>query len=84
MTQPPGPGGTEPTRSVVTDELVDREACMGSGNCLYWAPEVFDLDEDGVAVVCGDVAGHEEQVRSAAQNCPTRAIRWSGRRSAGD
>ena len=55
--------------------LIDRGACMGSGNCAYWAPGVFDLDEDGVAVVRGDPTGHEEQVRMAAQNCPTRAIR---------
>lgn len=48
---------------------------MGSGNCLYWAPGVFDLDDDGVAVVVGDVGAHEEQVRLAAQNCPTQAIR---------
>src|SRR5438445_278240 len=24
---------------------------MGSGNCSFWAPDVFDLDDDGVAVV---------------------------------
>jgi ferredoxin len=59
-------------------ELIDRDACMGSGNCLYWAPGVFELDDDGVAVVCGDLSAHEDQVRSAAQNCPTRAIRVDG------
>ena len=56
------------------DERIDRGACMGSGNCVYWAPEVFGLDDDGVAIVLGDAAGHEEQVRQAAKNCPTRAI----------
>ncbi len=55
-------------------ELIDRDACMGSGNCVFWAPAVFDLDEDGVAVVRGEVTGHEEEVRVAAQNCPTSAI----------
>lgn len=48
---------------------------MGSGNCLYWAPGVFDLDESGVAVVCGNPAANQENVRRAAMNCPTRAIR---------
>ena len=48
---------------------------MGSGNCLYWAPDVFDLDDAGVAVVSGDLDGNEENVRRAASNCPTRAIR---------
>jgi ferredoxin len=57
------------------DGVIDREACMGSGNCLFWAPGVFDLDDDGVAFVCGDMAGHEEEVRRAAANCPTSAIK---------
>ncbi len=63
---------------VTREELIDRDACMGSGNCLFWAPTVFDLDDDGVAIVRGEVAGHEEEVRVAAANCPTSAIRVDG------
>ena len=33
------------------DITIDRELCMGSGNCSFWAPGVFDLDDDGIAVV---------------------------------
>lgn len=55
--------------------VIDRDACMGSGNCVYWAPSVFDLDEDGIAKVVGPVAGNEEQVQLAMGNCPTSAIR---------
>ena len=55
--------------------VIDREACMGSGNCVYWAPDVFELDEDGIAFVRGDIAGNEEQVLLAMTNCPTTAIR---------
>jgi ferredoxin len=51
---------------------------MGSGNCVFWAPEVFGLDDDGVAIVVGDVAAHEDGVRAAASNCPTSAIRVEG------
>jgi ferredoxin len=65
------PTGTTETRVRV---VVDREACMGSGNCTYWAPAVFDLDDDGIAVVIGSLAGNEESVRSAMENCPTSAI----------
>jgi len=54
---------------------IDREACMGSGNCLYWAPGAFDFDETGVAVVTAGLAGNEEQAQLAVKNCPTRAIR---------
>lgn len=57
---------------------IDRDACMGSGNCVFWAPEVFDLDDEGVAAVRAPIAGHEEEVRSAANNCPTSAIRIGG------
>ncbi len=56
---------------------IDREACMGSGNCSYWAPGIFDLDDDGIAVVVGDPAGHEDRVRQAAEYCPTAAIHLS-------
>jgi ferredoxin len=55
--------------------VVDRDVCMGSGNCAFWAPGVFDLDDDGIAVVVGDPAGREEEVRKAAAFCPTAAIR---------
>lgn len=57
---------------------VDRERCMGSGNCSYWAPGIFEVDDEGIAVVAGDPAGHEDKVRLAAENCPTAAITVTG------
>jgi ferredoxin len=54
--------------------VIDRDACMGSGNCVYWAPAVFDLDDDGIAIVVGDLVGNQEAVRVAMENCPTSAI----------
>ena len=56
------------------DVRVDRERCMGSGNCVYWAPHVFDIDDGGFAVVHGDPEAHAEEVTLAAQGCPTQAI----------
>ena len=56
---------------------IDREVCMGSGNCSFWAPGVFDLDDDGVAVVVDIDAAPEDKVILAAQGCPTQAIRIS-------
>ena len=53
---------------------IDREACMGSGNCSFWAPGVFDLDDDGIAYVVDQAANTEEKVILAAQGCPTHAI----------
>ncbi len=53
---------------------INREACMGSGNCSFWAPGVFDLDDDGVAIVLDPDAAPEEKILLAAQGCPTQAI----------
>ncbi len=53
---------------------INREICMGSGNCSFWAPETFDLDDDGVAIVTSLDGSPEEKVILAAQGCPTQAI----------
>jgi ferredoxin len=54
---------------------VDRDRCVGSGNCEFWAPGVFEVADDDVAAVVGDPASDVDAVQSAADNCPTRAIR---------
>jgi ferredoxin len=59
---------------VALEIAVNRELCMGSGNCSFWAPGVFDLDEDGIAIVLDPEAAPEEKVILAAQGCPTQAI----------
>lgn len=41
----------------VDDELlvrVDQDACTGDGLCVQYAPEVFELDVDGLAYVKRD------------------------------
>ena len=53
---------------------IDRESCMGSGNCSFWAPGVFDLDDDGIAIVLDATAADDEKIVLAAQGCPTQAI----------
>ena len=47
---------------------------MGSGNCIFWAPDTFDLSDDGHAVVTDAAATDEERLRIAAQGCPVGAI----------
>lgn len=53
---------------------INREVCMGSGNCSFWAPAVFDLDDDGIAIVTDPEGDTEDKVILAAQGCPTQAI----------
>ena len=56
------------------DVEIDRDLCMGSGNCLYEAPGAFDLDDDTIAFVVDAAGAPEEKVIAAAQRCPTHAI----------
>ena len=53
---------------------IDWDRCMGSGNCMFWAPDTFDLSEDGHAVVIDATATDEERLLIAAQGCPVGAI----------
>ena len=66
--------GTEQGADVALEIQIDRETCMGSGNCSFWAPGVFELDDDGISTVL-DVDGEsKEKIVLAAQGCPTQAI----------
>jgi ferredoxin len=57
---------------------VDEHKCVGAGQCVMAAPEVFDQrEEDGVVVLLQNHAenGLEPSVRKAAKLCPALAIR---------
>lgn len=53
---------------------IDTGKCMGSGNCSFWAPATFDLNDDGVAVVTDPGGDDEDKIILAGQGCPTQAI----------
>ena len=56
---------------------LDSEACQGHGRCYSLAPDLFDSDDEGYAVlkVTGAVPdGQHEAARLAADNCPEFAI----------
>ena len=59
------------------DIAIDWDRCMGSGNCLFWAPKTFDLSDDGHAVVLDPAATDEDRLRVAAEGCPVGAITLS-------
>lgn len=59
---------------------VERERCLGAGQCMMAAPDFFDLDDDGLVVVLRedvDDAG-ADQVRDAVTLCPARVIQTTG------
>lgn len=53
---------------------VDRDLCMGSGHCSFYAPQTFDLDDVGVALVLDPDGDADDAVEMATRGCPTRAI----------
>ncbi|MCX4791210.1 MULTISPECIES: ferredoxin [unclassified Streptomyces] len=55
---------------------IDRDVCIGAGQCALTAPEVFTQDDDGFSEL---LPGHEEgaddpMVKEAARVCPVQAI----------
>ena len=56
---------------------LDHERCQGHGRCYALAPELFESDDEGYAVLRGDgevAPGLERQARLAVDNCPEYAI----------
>jgi ferredoxin len=55
---------------------VDEDRCQGHARCWSICPEVFELDDEGHAVVVQPEvpAELEAKAREAADNCPELAI----------
>jgi ferredoxin len=55
---------------------VDLSRCQGYGNCVSAAPEVFDLADNGLAVVLDAEPGDErrDEIEQAMKLCPVAAI----------
>ncbi|MBP2477997.1 ferredoxin [Crossiella equi] len=57
---------------------VDEEACVGAGQCVLAAPDVFDQrEEDGVVILLQEEppADLHEATKEAEVLCPALAIR---------
>lgn len=55
----------------------DRDACQGHNRCYLLAPELFDVDDEGYAVllVDGDLDDQQrERAQLTVDNCPEFAI----------
>jgi ferredoxin len=54
---------------------IDRNLCVGFGDCIDAAPEIFEFDEEGVAVFMADAAEAERDALSkACAACPVDAL----------
>jgi len=53
---------------------VDRDSCIGVGNCVAFAPTVFALDEENKAVVLDPSSVDDDTLLQAAESCPENGI----------
>ena len=56
---------------------IDSDKCQGHNRCYALAPELFDVDDYGSALVRDDgvvPVGLEDKARLAIANCPEFAI----------
>ena len=55
---------------------VDPDRCCGYGDCVLAAPDLFDLGDDGIAVLLVDDPGEDlrPDAEEAVASCPVEAI----------
>ncbi|SCW64030.1 ferredoxin [Sphingobium faniae] len=55
---------------------VNRNLCMGAGECVWTAPKVFEMDDEGKAVVVNPDGADDAALKMAMNGCPNFAIRY--------
>jgi ferredoxin len=59
-----------------TEIHIDKDVCIGAGQCALSAPGVFTQDDDGFSTLVPgqEDGGGDPMVREAARACPVSAI----------
>lgn len=61
--------------------IIDRNKCIGAGNCVWGAEDYFDQDDlDGKVVLVRDkvAVADADRVRNSLDTCPVSAIALRG------
>ncbi len=53
---------------------VDRLLCVGFGDCIDEAPEAFEFDDEGIAILTGPETVDRGRLLRACESCPVDAI----------
>lgn len=51
-----------------------RSKCISAATCVVYAPNTFDLDKEGIAIIKNGKWDRLEKIIAAAQSCPAIAI----------
>lgn len=57
--------------------VTDKSRCIGAGQCVLNAPDVFGQDDEGTVIVVVDTdpsPDQEPKIRAAEHACPARVI----------
>ena len=52
-------------------EITVNESCIGCWTCVGVAPDVFEMNDEGLSSVIGDDV---DSAKEAAESCPVEAI----------
>ena len=54
---------------------IDRDLCVGFGDCIEASPDVFEFDDEGIAVFKeGSPDAEREALLEACSSCPVDAL----------
>ncbi|MGI9038782.1 MAG: ferredoxin [Gemmatimonadota bacterium] len=74
------PGADPPGDPTITRKVgrltitVDRLLCVGFGDCIEEAPEAFEFDDEGIAILTNPAEVDRERLLHACEICPVDAI----------
>ncbi|WP_370290807.1 ferredoxin [Nocardioides sp.] len=56
--------------------VLDADRCCSAGMCESFAPDIFEVDDDGLLVIHDETPppSAEASVRTAVASCPTAAL----------
>jgi len=55
---------------------VDQDICISCNLCVDTVPEVFRMNEDGLAEVYDPSGAPEDNIQEAIDACPVACIHW--------
>lgn len=54
---------------------IDRLLCVGFGDCIDVAPDLFEFDDEGIAIMLTPLPDADEgHLRAACESCPVDAL----------
>ena len=53
---------------------IDRDLCIGTGNCIDAASKTFDLDDENIVILKDSKGDQDDDIIEAAKVCPVTAI----------